>query len=219
MEDKVLNVEPRDERGSVQMGRLRKQGFIPGVVYGQGREPVAIRLQSSEYNYLASRSGRTQLYRLKSQEKKLDGVLALIKDVHVEPLKDSVLHVDFLSVDESGTIVVSVPVELTGESPIVKQGIASINHTLHEIEVECSLRNIPSSLVVDISGLSIGHPIHVVDVLVPEGVTIKTSMDIVVVSAVTKKAEEEEAKPAAAAEPEVIGETKPESEEEEKSED
>ena len=191
MEQVVLEVESRQEQGSGPVGRLRRDGWIPGVVYGQGGEVSMLKVSESEYRkWIAGGSG-VQIYKLKSSDKKLDGVVSLVKDVQHEPLKDRILHLDFLSLTEGDKVTVSVGVELVGESQVIKQGQAVLNQTLYEVEVLCSLENIPSGLTLDISELTEGHSLHASDIELPKEVELKTDPRLSVATAVAKTAEAE----------------------------
>ncbi|MDD5448927.1 MAG: 50S ribosomal protein L25, partial [Actinomycetota bacterium] len=126
--------------------------------------------------------------------------LVMIKEVQKHPLKDMVLHVDFLGVARERKITIRVPVVVTGEekSEGVKEG-GIVQHNLWEVEVECLPTNIPESLPVDVSQLNIGQHLLVSDLQPPAGVLILDSPEEIVTSilaprtvAVEEKAEEEE---------------------------
>lgn len=211
MEQVELNVKGRQPCGSSGARSLRYSGEIPAVVYGQGLETRHLLIDAHEFSLRVAHSSPTQLFRLRSPQTELDGLMAFVKAVQVEPLKDRVLHVDFLAVREDRTISMTVPLDLVGECLAVKQGNANLNQLAYEVEVECLPTSIPSSLRLDISGLEIGHAIRASAIELPSGVLLKVSPDTVLVSATTIK---EEAAPVAeaAAEPQVVGEEKKESE-------
>lgn len=206
METLTLNVETRSETGKGAMKRLRSTGFIPGVVYSEGKEALAVSLIEREYMRVVEGKSSTQLFEFTSNVEALKGVLVLVKEVQREPIKDKIVHVDFLSLKAGHRITLTVHIEFVGESLAVKQGAAILNISTHEIEIECLPREIPQNVVVDISKLSVGDSVHASDITLPEGVVLKSDPKLNIVSAIEPKEEEvkpvvEAAAPAAAAEP------------------
>src|SRR5262249_34105776 len=120
------------------------------------------------------------------------------KSVQMEPVKEKVLHVDFLSVHEGHRITVTVPIELTGEAEAVKLGLMILNQTLYEAELECLPTEIPDSLVVDISNLTPGHTIHAREIPLPENARLKSDADLTVVTLLERSEEEVAPAPVAA---------------------
>lgn len=198
MSAKTLNVEQRDAVGSSAMQRLRKKGYIPGVVYSEGKPAQPLAVEALHFQKTITGSGSTQLYKFKSKATTLDGLSILIKAMQFEPVKSQVLHIDFFSVSEGHKITVTVPIELTGDAPGVKQGDLILNQATHELEVECLPNIIPDKIQVDLSNLEEGHSIHAADVALPEGVILKSDPSLTIVSTITKKAEEVIAPPVAA---------------------
>jgi len=195
-----LALEARNEKGGASGARLRRDGQIPAVVYGRNMQTQLATISDREYTKSRSGSGIAQLYRFTSANKDLNGKLALIKDVQIEPLKGKTIHVDFLAIGEDQLITLSVPVELAGESPSVKAGDAVLNQSAHEIRIECVPTKIPAFVTVDINELVVGHSIHAGEIPLPEGVKLKSDPEITIVSVVHKKDEVEAAPVAAAAE-------------------
>lgn len=193
MEAKILVVEDRQAQGSTQVRRLRKTGFIPGVVYSDGSAATSVALPEREYHLAVRGCKPVQLFKFQSKNSALDGVLTLIKSVQVEPIKGEVLHVDFIAIHEGHRLSVTVPVEITGESVAVKENRAILNQAVYEIEVECLPSAIPSVVQIDISGLDEGETLHAADIKLPEGVRLKSIPRLSIVSALSKKAMEEEA--------------------------
>lgn len=190
MEPREIVVELRSQVGTGHVNRLRRAGQLPAVVYSEGKSALSLVVNHHGFQRATAGAGGTQLYRFKSTEKNLDGLLTLIKDMQIEPLKQKVLHVDFLSLTQGHRIVLTVPVQLTGVCVPVKLGEAILNHTVYEIEVECLPSNIPNVLTVDISSLIEGHSLHVGDIVLPEGVELVTDPEISVVSVLAKREEE-----------------------------
>lgn len=199
METRTLVVEERTEIGTRNMRRMRIGGNVPAVVYSEGKPSTRLRLNAHSY-LLAVRGCRpTQIFKFESKASELNGKMALIKSVQIEPVKGSVLHVDFIAIDEKHRVTVTVPVELYGESLAIKENRAILNQNEYEVEVECLPAAIPNALRLNISELKEGGSLHASDVELPEGVKLKSTPSITMVSAISKKAlEAEEAREAAA---------------------
>lgn len=198
MEAIEIQVEERAVVGSNSSIKLRKSGVVPAVVYAGGKDPQLAQVTATEFSRRISGRGTSQLFKIKSQKKGLNGQLVLVKDVQIEPIHDEILHLDFLALDESKSIRVDVPIELTGESPDVKAGEAILNQSTHSLEIECLPTEIPKVLVVDISALKLGDSVHAGEVSLPSGAKLKNDPKMPVVSIVHKR-EEEVAAPVAAA--------------------
>lgn len=187
METKVLQVVDREGDGSKAARRLRKSGKIPAVMYSSGDAATSLSLENRDF-YLSTRGCKpTQLYKFQSGNSTLDGTLVLIKEVQVEPVRGEVLHVDFVALHEGHSIVLTVGLELVGESPAVKENRAIINQVAYEIEIECVPSKIPASVSVDVSSLDEGESLHAGDVALPEGVKLRSLPTMTVVSALSKK--------------------------------
>lgn len=199
MEAIEITVEERSEKGKGSGNRLRRSGKVPAVVYAGGKPSQMVVLDQIEFNRQIDGKRLGQLYKFKSSSKELGGQLALVKEIQMEPIKDKVLHLDFIAVDALKPIKVTVALETTGESPSVKLGEAVLNVSVHEIEIECLPTSIPSSIAVDISQLTLGTSIHARDLKLPEGVTLRSDPELTLVSAIQKRAEEEAAPAAATA--------------------
>jgi len=192
VETKSLNVEERGEIGTGSVRRLRKEGLIPAVIYSDGKEARHVKLNAHEYQLAVRGCKQTQIFKLASKKTELDGKLALIRAVQMEPVKGSVLHVDFIGIEAGHRVTVTVSVELTGESAAIKENRAFLNQTEYEIEVECLPDAIPSVLKLDITELKEGGSLHASEVHLPEGVRLKSTPSLTIVSAISKKAMEAE---------------------------
>ena len=184
-----INVENRDLVGSTAIGRIRREGKIPGVMYSEGKPAQNIVVDELDFRKKTAGVSHTHLYRLRSEDKSIDGKRALIKDLQIEPLKQKVLHFDLYEIHEGHRIVVTVPVELLGESPAVKAKVGIVAQSLYEVDVECQPTEIPEKLELDISALEIGHSLFVGDLKLPEGVKLKTDKSQNIVSVVVPKEE------------------------------
>ena len=206
-----LVAQPRADYGTRASRRLRKQGLVPGVIYGHKEATVSLAVSGDELTK-AIRQG-SRIVDLKLGEK---AETALVKDVQWDPLGHDILHIDFARVSADERVELAVALALRGTAPGVTAG-GVLMQPLHQLTVECLATAIPDSIRVNIGTLQIGDVLHVRDLKLPEGVVAKDEPDAVVVQVTAPQAEEEAAAgPGEVAEPEVITKGKGEEGEEEK---
>lgn len=201
MEFFELSVEKRETLGKSANNRLRKEGRLPAVVYSGGDDALSLSVEQREFVKLAKGALPAQLFKFKSEDSELDGTLAFVKDLDIEPIKESLLHVDFLSVKTGQSVSVNVPLKAVGETASVREGRAILNQTAYQLTVDCLPSAIPTLLEVDVSQLEEGQSILAKEVPLPEGAVLKSSDNQVVASLLsTKKGRsEDEAQDAPAA--------------------
>ncbi len=205
-----LDASVRADTGKRSAARLRKEGRLPGVVYGHGQDPVHVAVDSKALNHLLHENAHLLNFNIDGNT---DSVL--IKDVQWDFLGDTIIHADFTRVNLSESVTVEVELEFVGEAVGLKENGAYIEHPTTMLEVECRADSIPSSIRVNISEMNVGDTLSVADVQLPDGVTAVTDEDTPVAAIHMAAAEEEEAEgleEAAAGEPEVIGAKKEEDE-------
>lgn len=170
MSDIVLNVEVRERTGTGGARETRREGRVPGILYGGKLDPVAISLKGNEL-LKAINSGKF-LANMITIEHKGETQTVFARDVQFDPIMDSPVHVDFQRVDEDSSIAVEVGVQFINEdkSPGLKRG-GVLNIVRHTIEVNTPAGSIPDSIEVDVSGLDIGDSVHISAVTLPDGVT------------------------------------------------
>jgi len=170
MSEISLDVEVRETTGTGEAREARRNGLVPGIIYGGDDAPVSISVKFNEMlkainsgNFLAnmvelSHSGKKQK--------------VITKDVQFHPVSDMPVHVDFYRVTAKSIIEVEVSVTFVGEeaSPGLKEG-GTLNVVRYSIEVKCPAGKIPDTIEVDVSKADIGDSIHISDVTLPESVT------------------------------------------------
>ncbi len=165
-----LTAVVRERAGKGAARALRRQGLIPAVIYGDKKEPELITLNYREV-LKEVETGRflSHIYNVKVGGK---AVRVIPRDVQFEPVRDFIVHIDFLRLAKGATIAVAVPVNFVNEeeSPGLKRG-GVLNIVRHEVELECPNDAIPEELVADLTGLDIGDSIHISAIPLPEGVT------------------------------------------------
>jgi len=177
-----LQAETRDETGKGVARRLRADGRVPAVLYGQGVEPVALSVDAREmFHILHGAAGANALVDLA-----VDGEdhLVLAREIQRDHIHNTLIHIDFLAVSRTQTITANVPVVETGEAAGVKEG-GVVEHHLREVSVECFPQDVPDQIQIDISALELGDMVHVSDLAAPDGVTILTSPEDAVLSIIT----------------------------------
>lgn len=182
-----LNAQERSEFGDGPARRLRKQGFVPGVVYQPGGPSLALSLPDRDLRR-ALAEGRTAVIDLT-----IDGSGArpvLLKDWYLDPVRGNVLHVDFQEVDLTVEVEAPVGLVLVGVAAGVKEG-GVLDQTVREIVVRALPDTLPDHLEIDVSELDIGSSASVADITAPRGVTIVTEPEIVVASVVAPSVEVE----------------------------
>jgi large subunit ribosomal protein L25 len=214
-----LQGEIREKIGGCSAGRLRKEGIVPGVVYGQMKAPIHIQVARAALEQaLHTSAGENVVLNLKLGNKQTGDVTVIMKDVQHHIVNDRIEHIDFQEISLTEKIKVYVHLHTKGESPGIQQGgILDLVH--HEIELECLPTAIPEKITVDISNLSIGDALHIKDITFPEGVECFDDPEEVIVVVHPPEAEKEETEGEAlesedqASEPEVIKKGKDEKEE------
>ena len=196
----VLEVQQRDALGKLNNRRLRRQGKMPAVLYGHGKDPLSLAVPAEQLD--ATIRHGAKVVELKGAA---DGQ-ALLQDVQWDVFQQHVLHVDLLRVEASDRVKVEVPLSLRGEAPGESEG-GVLEHVTHFVEIETSPASIPDGLHVCINELHLGGTLRLADIEdLPGGATIVGDDQQPVVNCVepTVQPDEEEAV-AGAVEPEVIG--------------
>jgi large subunit ribosomal protein L25 len=193
-----LNATNRETTGKATR-RLRHQGLLPAIVYGQHATPTSIQLDTHDFERVFGRAGRTQLIDLVVGDGRPHKVL--VKEVQWSPRRNTLVHVDFHQVSLREKLQVDVPIVITGEAEPVSVGDADVLVVMHSLRVECLPSLIPEAIEVDISGLTeVEAGIRVAELQLPEGVVSVAEPDELVVKLAARRvaAEEEAAEEAEA---------------------
>lgn len=208
-----LNAELRETTGR-GVKHLRQEGWVPAVLYGRDLDSMSLKIDSRVLGKVLRVAGTHQLIALKVGKGRPRMTLA--RDIQRDVLKHSYLHVDFYAVKMDEKVNAQIPINLTGESPAVKEHGGILTQGLDELEIECLPSNLISSIEVDISGLvDINDTISVSDLSVPSTITVLAEPESMVAKIEPpRKAEELEAldeegmEVPVSAEPEVLTESK-----------
>jgi large subunit ribosomal protein L25 len=185
----TLEISERELRKK-KVSKLRRQGVIPGIIHGKDFEPIHVQVDERTFEQLYRKAHGTSLVNLE-----LDGktIQVLIHAVNRDKLRGNPIHVEFLKVDANRQVTVDVPLVFVGVSPGEKEGKGKVTHEETSIHLKCSPADIPSEIVVDVSGIIDKHDvIHASDLKLPEGVNLGhgVSEKKVIASLVTTRAAE-----------------------------
>ncbi len=201
-----LKAQVRTEKGKNQIKQLRKNGLLPANVYGYQAEATNIAVNGREFGSLIHSSAGTHVI-LKLLIDNGKSPTVIVKDIQRNPVRDELLHVDFLSVALDEKITAAVPISIIGDSAGVREG-GILQHGLWEVQVEALPMDLPDHLELDVTDLGVGDSLHAGEINLPPELTLVTSPDEVVASVlppvvykeeVEVAAEEEEAEAEAAA--------------------
>jgi large subunit ribosomal protein L25 len=185
----TLTAQERPERGTRATKRLRREGLVPGVVYGGGSgEAVSFKVDSRVLRQVLVDGSALIDLEVGGKSRPV-----IVKDQQLHPVRDEVMHIDLLEVrlDEKIQTVVGVQVEGAEEAPGVKEG-GVLEHVTHQLNIEALPTSIPDSIVVDVSGMQIAATMHLSEVPAPEGVTFLDDPDETIIATVVVPTEVEE---------------------------
>ena len=214
----ILEATRRVPKGTQGAEVLRREGWVPGVVYGEKAASVPVHVGARDLaRALQTKAGGNVLITLRIKEdskKELSKDLVLIRELQHHPVSHRIIHVDFHRVSLTKRITLNVPLAFKGESVGVKQAGGILEHIRWDLEVECLPTQIPPEIPVDVSHLELNQTLAAKAIVLPEGVRLVTDPELPVVSCVLPKKEEVAPSaaevPAEAAEPEVLKQKKPE---------
>ena len=164
----TLNLTTRNVSGKGAARRLRRDGRVPGVIYGGREGPVLVSMEAHEaLNLFQSISVENTVLDLLVDDREAER--ALVREVQSHPFRTELLHVDFLRIQRGVAIEVQVPVHVTGVPEGVRQG-GILEHVVHDIPVKCIPSRIPAAIEVDVTALEAGDVLRGSDLPMPEDV-------------------------------------------------
>ena len=173
-----LKAAPRARTGSGRLNQMRREGWVPSVIYGKGTDNINLKVDAKTFADLLAHSSSENI--LVNLEIEGHGTrLAFLQSVQHDSLSGITLHADFRSIDENTPITAHIPTHLNGESAGVKAG-GLIEQYIHAIEITCLPNDLPDTLEVDISALQIGDSLHIGEVVYPKGVRATQAANVVV---------------------------------------
>ncbi len=174
-----LKAATRARTGSGRLNQMRREGWLPSVIYGRGTENKNLKVDAKSFaEVIAHSSSENIIVNLE-----IDGEgtrLAFLQAIQHDPLSGAAVHADFLAIDEKTEITAHIPAHLNGEAPGVKAG-GVIEQYVHAIEITCLPDDLPETIELDISKLQLGDSLHLGDISYPKGVRPTHAAEVVVV--------------------------------------
>ncbi|MDE2150005.1 MAG: 50S ribosomal protein L25/general stress protein Ctc [Gammaproteobacteria bacterium] len=171
-ENFVVSATPRTAQGKSASRRLRREGLVPGILYGGGAPAESIAINHSELR----KHLQTEAFysRILSVQLGQEAQQAVLKDLQRHPVRDQILHIDFQRIRADQTLRMHVPLHFAGGDvcPGVKTGGGVVEHHMIQIEVECLPKDLPEYLQVDLSRLDVNESVHLSQLTLPEGVEL-----------------------------------------------
>jgi large subunit ribosomal protein L25 len=179
-----IDAETRTEFGKGAARRTRRAGRIPAVLYGHGTDPQHLALPSLEFARVVREQGRNAVLTIN-----ISGIpqLALTKTVVTHPIRPYIEHVDLLVIRRGEKVVVEIQIVVTGEATPGSM----ITQDLNTIEIEADVSSIPENVEVSVEGLAVGTQVLAGAVTLPEGTTLRTDPDVLVVNVVASPTAED----------------------------
>lgn len=198
----TISASKRDSKSNIQT--LLKDGFLPAVVFGKETASISLSMKKADFAKVFKEAGESTLIDLMI-EGETEARPVLVSEMQLDPLSGRTIHISFHQVQLREKVTVKVPVVITGESSVVKNGQGVLLTLINEIEVEAFPRDLPKEFTLDISGLiEVGMGIHIRDLKIADTATIKNAPDELVVKIDNLTVEEEPEVAAAVSEAEAI---------------
>lgn len=215
MNIRELSVQPREALGKGAVGRLRRTGLVPAILYGGGSHPVTLAVIPADVQRTLQGHGAGGVLVNLRLPGDAEPRTAVVRELQYDPVRDTLIHIDFQAVRMDEEITVEVPIHTVGEAAGVKEQSGVLALLLRTVEVSCLPSLIPERIDIDISALRIHDVVTVASLQLPEGVRVTTPASQPVATVAPPMAEEVVATAAApTAEPEVVTERKPKEEDE-----
>ena len=174
-----LKAATRARTGSGRLNQMRREGWLPSVIYGRGTANRNLKVDAKSFTDLLTRSSSDNII-VNLEIEGENTCLAFLQAIQHDPLSGIPVHLDFLAIDEKTEITAHIPAHLNGEAPGVKTG-GVVEQYVHAIEIICLPDDLPDTLEIDISGLELGDSLHLGDIKYPKGVRPTHAAKVVIV--------------------------------------
>ena len=173
-----LQAAVRARTGSGRLNQMRREGWLPSVIYGRGTENQNLKVHAKTFSEMLAKSSSENI--LVNLEVEGAGTrLAFLQAVHHDALSGKPLHADFLAIDENTPITAHIPAHLIGEAIGVKAG-GLLEQYIHAVEITCLPNDLPETLGFDVSHLDVGDSLHIADVSFPAGIRPTHAPNVVI---------------------------------------
>ena len=173
-----LQAAVRARTGSGRLNQMRREGWLPSVIYGRGTENQNLKVHAKTFSEMLAKSSSDNI----SVNLAVEGAgtrLAFLQAVHHDALSGKPLHADFLAIDENTPITAHIPAHLIGEAIGVKAG-GLLEQYIHAVEITCLPNDLPETLGFDVSHLDVGDSLHIADVSFPAGIRPTHAPNVVI---------------------------------------
>ena len=192
MENKQLTIQVklRPIITKSQIKKIRKNNFVPGVVYGSKQKNITLSLDIRDIEKYSKREFENKIFTLQSEDKNLNGLKVIKKAVSYHPTKRKPIHIDFLSLDMSVRLKVNVEIRFEGKPKGVREQGGVFNTISRNVEIECLPKDIPQFISVDTTDLELNQNLHVSDLAIPSDLKLITKETQTICAVVEIKEEE-----------------------------
>ncbi|GHC64996.1 50S ribosomal protein L25 [Roseibacillus persicicus] len=174
----TLKAEERKRTGSGLLKQMRKEGWVPSVVYGGGQDNLNVKINAKAFRELLAASA-SDSFLVNLELDNGNKQLAFVQDIQHDSLSSTIVHADFLAVSATTEITAHLPIILTGEPIGVKNG-GILEQQLHGIDVTCLPKDLPETLHAEVGEMAIGDILQVKDIEFPEGVSAAVAEDLLI---------------------------------------
>jgi len=178
MAEHVLSIKERKSTGKEAARKVRQQGYIPAVLYGYKGNRI-LSVAAKEFIKIWEEIGEHSILNLNIEDK--DKAQVIVKDFQLDPVTKEIIHIDFLEFEKGKVLRTEVPLHVVGTSKGVKKG-GILETFVRDVEIECLPRDIPDSIVVDVTDLEIGDSLHARDLTIDENIKILLNPEQVVIT-------------------------------------
>ena len=173
-----LKAAPRARTGSGRLNQMRREGWLPSVIYGRKADNKNLKVDAKAFAELLAHSTSDNI--LINLDIEGEGTrLAFLQAIQHDAISGAALHADFLAIDDNTEITAHIPVHLNGEAAGVKSG-GVVEQYVHTLEIVCLPNDLPDTIEVDISGLELGASLHISELGLPKGVKATHAGEVVV---------------------------------------
>jgi large subunit ribosomal protein L25 len=173
-----LKAAPRARTGSGRLNQMRREGWLPSVIYGRKAENKNLKVDAKAFAELLAHSTSDNI--LINLDIEGEGTrLAFLQAIQHDAISGAALHADFLAIDDNTEITAHIPVHLNGEAAGVKAG-GVVEQYVHTLEIVCLPNDLPDTIEVDISDLALGASLHISELGLPKGVKATHAGEVVV---------------------------------------
>jgi len=177
--EKILKLEKRNQVGGGKAKKLRRNGYVPAVVYGKDMPPSSVQVKLPDMREFLAHHGRNSVFTAEFAEE--NDFSALIKNIQYDPVRKDIVHVDIQKISLTDKVQVEVPIKVTGKMDIEKSGYV-IMHQLNEITVECLPQDVPKNVEANIAGMMPGSIFTAAQLKLPHGVTLVSDPNSIILT-------------------------------------